>query len=153
MSRNRISSGQVDSGPLARSQRRAGICWDGDGAYGIHSWKSTELQAGGAAGPPRCWNRQRPSSGVHPPPQHPPQCGDPPREAVVVFILYFSRRRASGMGKAQEMRTGLGTASYWGTRASPRRPAGTWRPHGKSSTAAARGWWGRDQNICSASPI
>lgn len=43
MSPNRISSRQVDPGPLAWAQRRvgAGLCWAGDRAYGIHSWKST----------------------------------------------------------------------------------------------------------------
>lgn len=79
MSRNRISSRQVDSGPLARSQRRAGICWDGDGAYGIHSWKSTELQAGGATGPPPLLEASAPVVwGASPSPAPTPMQGPPP---------------------------------------------------------------------------
>lgn len=99
VSQNRISSRQVDSGTLAWSQRRVGdgIWWDGDGAYGIHSWKSTELQAGtglpaagtatattgraacGAAESPAAGAVDARRSGVHPFPQHPPRCRDPPQ--------------------------------------------------------------------------
>lgn len=48
----------------------------------------------------------------------------------------------------------LGTGSYWGRRASPRRAAGPWGPmvsRRKGSMAAACGrWGGSDRNICSA---
>ena len=101
MSRNRISSRQVDSGPLARPQRRAGdgIWWDGAGAYGIHSWKSTERQARGCRyrGGDRGASWGPPLLGVPVPIGlgHSPSAGSPPIEAVMVFT------RISMAGKHQ----------------------------------------------------
>lgn len=86
MSRNRISSRQVCSGPLAPSQTRAGDGIRGDvaGASGSQGWKSTEPPAGSRYGAtrgvtPRCPHLLAMLRGLVSPPESPPDGQDPVR--------------------------------------------------------------------------